>query len=266
MLNNSGNSKGVIFIVGFGPGDIKNMTLWARECIEKSEVIVGYETYVELLRPYLNGKEIIETGMTEEVDRAKLAIEKACEGKIVSIISSGDAGVYGMAPIVLEVLLESGWKPGEAPDVQIIPGVTAATACASIIGAPLSLDFAVISMSDLLVPWEIIEKRVRAAASGDFVIVIYNPLSKKRTWQLQKARDIIMEYRSPDTPVAIVKSAYRDGQKVEITSLKNITDSQALGMLTTIIVGNSTTFVKNGIMLTPRGYSSKYSVKINLKT
>lgn len=254
--------KGKLFVVGFGPGDLDNMTIWAREAISQSDVIIGYETYIDILRPFIEGKEIIETGMTEEVDRAKLAVQKASEGKKVSIVSSGDAGVYGMAPLIFEVLLSSGWKPGDNPDVEVIPGVTAALACAALVGSPLSLDFAVISMSDLLVPWEVIEKRVEAAAMGDFVIVIYNPKSKKRTWQLARARDIIMKYRSPETPVALVKSAFRRGQKIKITTLQEMTDDSLLGMLTTVIVGNSTTFVKNGIMLTPRGYSRKYDVKI----
>jgi precorrin-3B C17-methyltransferase len=254
--------KGKLFVVGFGPGDLKNMTIWAKEAIDESDVVIGYETYIDIIRPFIQGKEIYETGMTEEVDRAKFAVQKALEGKKVAIVSSGDAGVYGMAPLVFEVLLSAGWKPGDNPDVEVIPGVTSALACASLVGSPLSLDFAVISMSDLLVPWEVIEKRVEAAAMGDFVIVIYNPKSKKRTWQLSRARDIILKYRSPDTPVAIVKSAFRLGQKVKITTLKEMSDDSLVGMLTTIIIGNSTTFVKNGIMLTPRGYSQKYDISI----
>jgi precorrin-3B C17-methyltransferase len=253
---------GKLHIVGFGPGDLKNMTFWAKEAIDKSDVVIGYETYIELLSPYIQGKEIYETGMTEEVDRAIFAIKKAKEGKIVSLVSSGDAGIYGMAALVFEVLLESGWKVGDDPEVEVIPGVTAANACAALVGSPLSLDFAVISMSDLLVPWEIIEKRIRAAAMGDFVIVIYNPKSKKRTWQLTRARDIIMEFRDPLTPVAIVKSAFREGQSIKFTTLKDLGDDSILGMLATVIIGNSTTFIKNGIMLTPRGYSSKYEVKL----
>ncbi len=255
--------RGRLFVVGFGPGDLKNMTFWAHKCIEMSDTVIGYDTYIELLSPYLEGKHVIETGMTEEVDRAKLAISYAKDGRTVSIVSSGDAGIYGMAALVYEVLLDSGWKPGDNPDVEVVPGITAASACAALVGSPLSLDFAVISMSDLLVPWEVIEKRVRSAAMGDFVIVIYNPLSKKRTWQLQRARDIILEYRSPDTPVALVKSAFRDGQKIKITTLKDMTDSEILGMLTTIIVGNSSSFVKNGIFLTPRGYSNKYNISFD---
>lgn len=251
---------GKLFVVGFGPGDKRNMTFWARQCIEESQVVIGYETYIDLIRDLIDGKEVIETGMTEEIDRAKLAIQKAVEGKTVSIVSSGDAGIYGMAALIYEILLENGWKPGMNPDVEVVPGVTAASACAALVGSPLSLDFAVISMSDLLVPWELIEKRVRAAAIGDFVIVIYNPLSKKRTWQLKKARDIVLEYRSPDTPVAVVKSAFREGERVKITTLKDMAEAENLGMLTTIIIGNSSTVYRNGVMLTPRGYSSKYVI------
>ncbi|GBD03545.1 Cobalt-factor III methyltransferase [bacterium HR19] len=261
------DGKGKLYVVGIGPGDFKNMTFWAMNAIEESEVIIGYETYIDLLRENIpdkiKNKEIFETGMTEEIDRAHFAIEKARGGKIVSIVSSGDAGIYGMAALVYEALLESDWKPGDNPDVEVIPGITAASACAALIGSPLSLDFAVISMSDLLVPWEVIEKRIRSAAEGDFVIVIYNPKSKKRTWQIERARDIILEYRSPDTPVALIKSAFREGQKVKITTLGELGDDSILGMLTTVIIGNSTTFVKNSIMLTPRGYSSKYEVKFS---
>lgn len=249
--------KGKLFVVGIGPGDERNMTLWARECLEKSEVIIGYRSYISLIKGLITKKEIIETGMTEEIRRAQIAIERAREGATVSVISSGDAGIYGMAPVVYELLLESNWKMGDEPDVRVVPGVTAASACASLVGAPLSADFAVISISDLLTPWSIIEKRVRGAASGDFVIVIYNPQSKERKWQIRRVRDIIMEYRSPQTPVAVIKNAFRDDQRVEITTLEDLPNSQNLGMITTIIVGNSMTIFKNGVLLTPRGYPKR---------
>lgn len=251
---------GGLFIVGIGPGDEKNMTLWAREHIEESEVVIGYKTYIDLIEHLVTGKEVISFGMHEEIKRASLAVKKAKEGKKVSIVSSGDAGIYGIAALVYEMLFNEGWNPGKEPSVKVIPGVTAASACAALVGSPLSSDFAVISMSDLLVPWETIERRIRAAAEGDFVIVIYNPVSKRRNWQLKRARDIIAEYRSPKTPVAIVKNAFRKGQTVEITTLDEMMNSKNLGMHTTIIVGNSTTKCKDGILLTPRGYSSKYDV------
>ena len=194
---------------------------------------------------------MITSGMTQEKKRVKLAIEKALEGKRVCLVSSGDSGVYGMAGLALECL-----RPENAAGltIEIIPGIMAATACASLLGAPLANDFAVISLSDLLTDRLKIEERLRAAAKADFVIVLYNPKSKKRVSLLEKAWKIIMEYRSPETPVGIVRNAYREREEVSLISLNEAPSFKDIDMVTTIIVGNQNTFVKNGYMVTPRGY------------
>ena len=182
--------------------------------------------------------------MTQEVERAHQCIDLAKEGKIVSLVSSGDPGIYGMAGLIFEVLAESGWDPKSGLHVELIPGVSALNSCASIIGSPLMTDFAVCSMSDLMVPWEIIVKRVEAAAQGDFVLVIYNPKSKKRVHQLQDTRKILLKHRKPTTPVAIIKEAYRDSETVIITDLEHMENySEQLGMTSTVIVGNSSTYL-----------------------
>ncbi len=267
-------TNGKIFLVGVGPGAIEHFTTRAREAIEESGVIVGYSTYIELVSSQIAGKEIISTGMTEEIDRAKASVEKASQGQTVSVVSSGDSGIYGMAGLVYEVLFERGWKPAEdgqaggaiktgviAPDaeisVEVVPGVTAMTAIGALLGAPIMHDFASISMSDLLTPWPVIEKRMEAAAAADFVIGIYNPQSKRRNWQLKKAREILLKYRKPETPVGIIKSAYRSAQNIVLTTLADMCTHE-IGMLTTILVGNSHTFARDGVMVTPRGYENKY--------
>ncbi len=254
------DSKGKLYVVGIGPGKDEHMTFRAKQCIEESNIVIGYETYIDLIRHMLNGKEVYSYAMTQEVDRANHAIELAARGNVVSLVSSGDPGIYGMAGLVYEVLAERGWD-GINPYVEVIPGVSALNACSALVGSPLMTDFAVVSMSDLLVPWDMIVKRVEAAAQGDYVIVIYNPQSKKRVHQLKDARDIIMKYRSPNAPVAIVKAAYREQQSIVITDLEHMLEYQDhLGMLTTIIVGNSSTFIYNGMMINPRGYKSRYEI------
>jgi cobalt-factor III methyltransferase len=251
------SEKGTLYLVGFGPGDAKHLTYRAKETIQESDVIVGYATYVNLVAELTKGKEIISTGMTEEIDRAKAAIKLAEEGKTVSVISSGDAGVYGMAGLCYEVLFDRGWVPGVGITVEVVPGVTAMNAVAALSGAPIMHDFASISMSDLLTPWTVIEKRIIAAAEADFVVGIYNPQSKRRNWQLKKAQEIFLEHRDAKTPVSIIKSAYRDKQNIVITTLDDMCNHE-IGMLTTIIVGNSNTFIRDGIIVTPRGYQNKY--------
>ena len=176
---------GKLFIVGVGPGHHDHMTFRAKQAIEESDTIVGYETYVNIVQDLIEGKDVYRYAMTQEVERAQQCIELAKSGKTVSLVSSGDPGIYGMAGLIYETLAESGWDPKNDLPVEIVPGISALNSCASIIGSPLMTDFAVLSMSDLLVPWEIIIKRVEAAAQGDFVIVIYNPSSKKRIHQLQ---------------------------------------------------------------------------------
>jgi precorrin-3B C17-methyltransferase len=237
------------------------MTFRAKKAIEESDTIVGYTTYVKLVQDLISGKDVYEYAMTQEVERAQQCIDLAKQGKTVSLVSSGDPGIYGMAGLIYETLAESGWDPKTGLQVEIVPGVSALNSCASIIGSPLMTDFAVLSMSDLLVPWEIIIKRVEAAAQGDFVIVIYNPASKKRIHQLQDTRKILLKYRKPSTPVAIIKGAYRESQTVVLTDLENLENhSDKLGMISTVIVGNSSTYNYKDLMINPRGYTSKYNL------
>jgi precorrin-3B C17-methyltransferase len=252
---------GKLYIVGVGPGHHDHMTFRAKQVIEESNTIVGYETYVNLVEDLIEGKEVHRYAMTQEVERAHQCIELAKAGKIVSLVSSGDPGIYGMAGLIYEVLAEEGWDRKTGLYVEIIPGVSSLNSCAALVGSPLMTDFAVVSMSDLLVPWEIIMKRVEAAAQGDFVIVIYNPASKKRIHQLQDARKILLKYRTPNTPVAIVKGAYRESQEVVLTDLENMESHQdKLGMITTVIIGNSSTYRYKDMMINPRGYTSKYNI------
>ncbi|MGH7964551.1 MAG: precorrin-3B C(17)-methyltransferase, partial [Candidatus Binatia bacterium] len=236
----STETRGKLFLVGFGPGAHDHITPRARQAIAESEVVIGYSTYIKLIADLLDGKQVIRKGMTEELDRASEAIDLARAGKIVALVSSGDIGIYGMAGPTFECLRECGWQPGDNPDVEVVPGVTALSACASLLGAPLMHDFAAISLSDLLTPWPVIERRIAAAAAGDFIIALYNPQSKRRTWQLGKTQEILLRYRTPVTPVGIVKSAYRKLQHIVITDLAHMPDHE-IGMLTTILVGNSNT-------------------------
>ncbi len=253
---------GKLFIVGVGPGDHDNMTYRAKKAIEESDTIVGYETYVNLVQDLIEGKDVYRYAMTQEVERAHQCIDLAKSGKVVSLVSSGDPGIYGMAGLIYETLAEQGWDPKTGLPVEIIPGVSALNSCASLIGSPLMTDFAVVSMSDLLVPWEIIVKRVEAAAQGDYVIVIYNPSSKKRIHQLQDTRKILLKYRKPTTPVAIIKGAFRESQSIVLTDLENLeSHSDKLGMISTVIVGNSSTYNYKDLMINPRGYQSKYNLQ-----
>ncbi len=227
------------------------MTTEAKEAIQSADVIVGYKTYVKLIESIVKpGTEIFSGVMGREVERAKAAVTKALEGKCVAVISSGDPGVYGMAGVVLEVAnLE---KMGIT--VEIIPGVTAATSAAARLGAPLVSDFAVVSLSDLLTPWEFIEKRLHAAGEANFVIVLYNPQSEGRKEPLAKAYEILLKHRNPETPVGIVRQVGRKGEEAVITTLKELISCE-VDMATTIIVGNSTTRVIGKRMVTPRGYT-----------
>jgi len=227
------------------------MTIKARSEIEKADVIVGYATYVNLVRAIIKPKaEIISGKMGEEVERAKVAVKKALENKKVAVISGGDSGIYGMAGPVLEVAE----KEGVNIPIEIVPGVTAATAVAAKLGAPIMGDFAAISLSDLLTPWSQIEKRLKAAAEADFVIVLYNPKSRSRKEPLVKAHEILLKYRSPDAPVGIVRNVGRKGEQIVITTVKEMLNHE-IDMATTIIVGNSATRVLNQKMVTSRGYT-----------
>jgi precorrin-3B C17-methyltransferase len=227
------------------------MTIKARSEIENADVIVGYATYVNLVRSLIKPTaEIISGKMGEEVERAKVAVKKALENKKVAVISGGDSGIYGMAGPVLEVAE----KEGVNIPIEIVPGVTAATAVAAKLGAPIMGDFAAISLSDLLTPWSQIEKRLKAAAEADFVIVLYNPKSRSRKEPLVKAHEILLKYRSPDTPVGIVRNVGRKGEQTVITTVKEMLNHE-IDMATTIIVGNSATRVLNQKMVTSRGYT-----------
>ena len=242
---------GKIFIVGIGPGGLDEMTPRARKAIESSEVVAGYNTYIKLIENILAGKKIIGRAMMQEVERARLAIDEAQIGRDVAVISGGDAGVYGMAGLVIELVLNL--PEDNRPQFEIIAGVSAVNAAAAILGAPLMHDFAIISLSNLLTPWELIERRVRAAAAADFVIALYNPKSKRRVTQLDDVRQIILQFRSPDTPVGIVTNAGRSGQTKIISTLEHFT-REDVNMFSLVIVGNSQTFVEAGYMVTPRGY------------
>ena len=255
------SKKGKLYVVGVGPGSHDHMTYRAKQVIEESEIIVGYETYVGLVEDLIAGKEVYRYPMTQEVDRANQAIGFAESGRVVSLVSSGDPGIYGMVGLIYEILAEKDWDANSGIYVESVPGVSSLNSCAALVGSPLMTDFAVVSMSDLLVPWDIIVKRVEAAALGDYVTVIYNPASKKRVHQLRDTREIFLKHRKPDTPVAIVKGAYRESQEVVVTTLDKMLDYQdMLGMITTVIVGNSSTYNYKGMMINPRGYSSKYEL------
>ena len=237
-----------LYVIGIGPGEYEQMTLKAIHAMEKSEVIIGYTVYVDLVKEHFPGKEFMTTPMKKEVDRCVMAFEEAKKGKVVSLICSGDAGVYGMSGLMYEV----GVNYPEV-ELEIIPGVTAATGGAAVLGAPLIHDFCLISLSDLLTPWEKIEARLLAAAQADFVVCLYNPSSKKRSDYLQKACDLMMQYKSPETVCGIVSYIGRDGEHYEVMDLKTLRDTK-VDMFTTVWVGNSQTKEINGKMVTPRGY------------
>lgn len=252
---------GKLNIVGIGPGDLSCLTQKARQVLRGSQVIVGYRTYIALLGNLTKGKEVVSSGMSEEIKRAQAAIDKARDGKSVSIVSSGDPGIYGMAGLVLELLKK---EDIDALRVEVIPGVPAVASCASLLGAPLMHDFACISLSDLLTDKSIIKKRLALAARGNFVIALYNPKSRKRKALLNQAWRILMKYRSGSTPVGIVRNAYRDNQEIQSIALKDLPSSGLIDMFSTIIIGNSQTYRKAEFMITPRGYLLAHENK-NLK-
>lgn len=242
---------GKLFVVGIGPGSLDEMTYHARRAIESSDVIVGYSAYIDLAEQLFSGKVVITGGMGMEVERCEAALREALVGRTVALISSGDAGIYGMAGLVLEIAQKKGIEHPEA--IEIVPGVPAFVAAAALVGAPLMNDFASISLSDLLNPWEKIEKRLDAAASGDFVTCLYNPRSKKRTGQIEKARGIFLKHRSPETPVALIRNAFRDKQCKVFTTLDALL-SHEIDMLSIVIIGNSETASDGRWMVTRRGY------------
>ncbi|MDA8163332.1 MAG: precorrin-3B C(17)-methyltransferase [Desulfobacteraceae bacterium] len=250
----SGGGRGRLYVVGTGPGGLAHMTFAAADAIKKSDVIIGYKTYLDLIKDLIPGREIISSDMTEEIERCKEAIKMAEDGRTVSIVSGGDPGIYAMAGPIFELARAAGSKVR----IEVIPGVAALNACASRLGAPIMHDFAAISLSDLLTPWDIIEKRLKAAAASDLVITIYNPKSRRRKGHITKARDIILEFRPAGTPAGIVTAAARSGELVTLTSLGAMCDAE-ITMQSTVIIGNSLTFTWNNRMITPRGYKNKYS-------
>lgn len=237
-----------LYVIGIGPGGEDQMTLRAVRALQSCDCVAGYGLYLDLVAELIEGKERIMTGMTREVDRCIAARDAALSGKTVAVVSSGDAGVYGMAGLTLEVCVAH-------PEivVEIIPGITAACSGGAVLGSPLTCDFAVVSLSDLLTPWEVIEKRLRGAAAGDFCIALYNPGSKTRTSHLRRACDILLETLPPETVCGLARSVGRVGESHTLTTLGALRDTAA-DMLTTVLIGNSRTRVVNGRMVTPRGY------------
>ncbi len=239
----------MIYIVGLGPGEQSQITPKAIEALKNSDVIAGYTVYIDLIKDVIEGKEILQTPMMQEVSRCRQAVLAAGEGKTVTMVSSGDAGIYGMASLMIEICDEL----KVTTEIEVIAGITAASSAAAVLGAPLTHDFAVISLSNLLTPWESIEKRLDLASMAGFILVIYNPTSKKRADFLSKACDIVMRNRTPNTKCGYVKNIGREGQTYKILSLEELRDEQ-VDMFTTIIIGNETTKAIGDKLVTPRGY------------
>ncbi|MGI6017291.1 MAG: precorrin-3B C(17)-methyltransferase [Marvinbryantia sp.] len=237
-----------IYVVGIGPGAYEKMTIEAAEALKNSDVIIGYTVYVDLVREHFPGKEFLTTPMKKEVERCVMAFDEAMKGKTVSMICSGDAGVYGMSGLMYEVGVNY-------PEVEltVLPGVTAATGGAAVLGAPLIHDFCLISLSDLLTPWEKIEARLLAAAQADFVICLYNPSSRKRYDYLEKACDLMLRYKAAETVCGLVENIGRDGETMRVLTLQELKTTK-VDMFTTVFVGNSQTKKIGGKMVTPRGY------------
>ncbi|MBQ9912134.1 MAG: precorrin-3B C(17)-methyltransferase [Firmicutes bacterium] len=238
-----------LYVVGIGPGSYENMTVRAQEALKKSDILIGYTVYIDLVKEHFPDKEMLTTGMRKEVERCELALEKAAEGKDVAMICSGDAGVYGMSGLIEELAVKY-----EGVEVETIPGVSAVLSGAAILGAPLMHDFAVISLSDLMTPWEKIEKRLECAVAADFVICLYNPSSHKRHDYLQKACDLVLKYQSPETVCGIAKNIGREGECTQVLTLKELRDTE-VDMFSTVFIGNSQTRKIGDKMVTPRGYT-----------
>ncbi|MGI0490324.1 precorrin-3B C(17)-methyltransferase [Alkalinema pantanalense CENA528] len=244
---------GTLWLVGTGPGNLDQITPAAKGAISQADVVIGYSLYIDLIRPLLRPGQIVEASpITQERQRAERAIELANWGLTVAIISSGDCGIYAMGGLVLEVLQGQGWD-GVTPELQVFPGISALQAAASRVGAPLMHDFCAISLSNLLTPWDVIEKRLTAAAQADFVTAFYNPKSQTRTEQIEIAQRVFLKFRSPETPVALVRSVYRPDEEIRITTLAQMLDAP-IDMLTTVIIGNQSTRFYQGWVITPRGY------------
>ncbi len=271
-------AAGTLAIVGIGPGLPEHLTPAARKALRDADTIVGYDTYIDMIRPLVADKEVLTTGMTGEVDRCRAAINLAMKGRRVAVVSGGDPGIYAMAGLVFE-LISSEARKSERPEgtgtvtsasalprsrlselsVWVVPGISALNAAASVLGAPLMHDFCAISLSDRLTPWDVIQRRLEAAAAADFVIALYNPKSRGRTQHIETAITLIARHRAQSTPVGIVKAALRDGQQARIATLATVPLDE-IDMQTTVIIGNSKTFVWNGRLVTPRGYGEKYEL------
>lgn len=237
-----------LYIVGIGPGNRENMSYAAVKALKEADVLVGYTKYIQLVSPLFPEKKVLDTPMKQEIQRCRKALELADSGQTVAMICSGDAGVYGMAGPIYELSTEY-----NDVEIKVIPGITAALSGAAVLGAPLTHDFAVISLSDLMTPWEKIEKRLACAGEGDFCVAIYNPSSKKRADYLRKACDILLRYKAPDTVCGVVRNIGRDGESAEVTTLQELRDTP-VDMFTTVFVGNASTKNISGSMVTPRGY------------
>jgi precorrin-3B C17-methyltransferase len=235
---------GKLYVIGIGPGGLKHMTIRAKEAIEESNIVVGYNKYIDMIKPLLEGKEIFSTGMMGEEERCQKALE-LCHENTVSVISTGDSGIYGMAGLILQLRADE--------EVEVIPGVTASSAAASVLGAPLMHDNCNISLSDLMTPYELIKKRVELAAQGDFIISLYNPKSKGRPNYLRENIDIVRKHRAGTVPIAVVKNALREGQEVNISTLDTF-DENIVDMMSIVIIGNSQSYVLDSKFITPRGY------------
>ena len=245
-----------IYIVGIGPGSPQDITPAAIAALSESDVVVGYKYYFQFIQPYLKaGAECVDTGMKRERERAAMAFQLAGGGRTVSVISSGDAGIYGMAPLMFEMQREQQLEV----ELEVVPGISAFQKAAALLGAPMGHDFCVISMSDLMTPWAVIERRIRAAAEGDFVTAVYNPKSVGRYWQLYRLQELFLQSRSPQTPVGFVRQAGRDDQQVTMTTLSDF-DPEQVDMFTVVIIGNSQTYMADHRMITPRGYYREQAV------
>lgn len=250
------NNTGSLVVAGLGPGAADLMAPRARQALEQAEIVVGYRTYLDLVRDCLNSaSEVISSSMMQEIDRCRKALELAEQGRRVVLVCGGDPGIYAMAGLVFELAKST----DSSVPIDIIPGIAALNSCAAILGAPLMHDFAAISLSDLMTPWDVIERRLEAVAPADFVVVIYNPKSKKRTDQIVRAREIMLQHRSANTPVGIVSGATREHETVRLSTLGKMLNEE-IGMQTTVIIGNSQTFIWRDKMITPRGYSKKYGL------
>ena len=253
---NHGSGQGTLYVVGTGPGALEHLTPAASQALQDAEIIIGYRPYLELIKDYLQGKEVVSSEMMKEVERCRQSLELASTGKTVALVSGGDPGIYAMAGLVFEMARDLDCECA----IEVVPGIAAVNGCAARLGAPLMHDFAAISLSDLLTPWPLIEKRLTAAAMADFVTAIYNPKSKKRTEQIVRARDIFLEHRDTKTPVGIVGAATRKHETVVITTLAEMLEAE-INMQSTVIIGNSQSYVWRGKMVTPRGYADKYELK-----